>query len=342
MRLPSPVQKVGFVIAAIVILLGISEITTRFFWSEDDLRFNPVFHFMEDHPTLFWVQKPNLNTHFRNNIPLRTNSLGLRSPKIAIPKPGDVYRILSLGESTTWGDLVKEPETYSRVLEKILNDPAEGFAGKGKKVEVINAGVGAYTIWQSYVYLIEKGVKLQPDLVMIYHQSNDNLPCGVIDHRSWLYKIKYTDRELYQRRRRFRPLFKLLYHSRAYMRLRKSILTLPSDLPVSKPGETGHPRVPYDDRVRALNGILDGCKQQGAGLLIIKPHYFYNNPDETLLWEFAKKHSLPYVDLPLLLKEVRSELGTDALLFRDGMHPTPLGHRLYAEAIGKMISDSRH
>lgn len=339
MKLRPLIQKLVFIIAVMVLLIGVCEITSRLIWSKDDLCISPIFHFIKDDPTLFWIQKPNLDSRFRGNIPLKTNSLGLRSPEIEIPKPEGVYRILSLGESTTWGDLVEEQDTYSRMLEGILNDPAEGFARTGKKFEVVNAGVGAYTIWQSYIYLIERGVKLQPNMVMIYHQSNDNLSCGVIDPSSWLYKIKYTDRRLYERRSRFKNLFKLLYRSRAYLRLRKSILTLPSDLPVSQPGKSGKPRVPYEDRVRALEGILNACKQAGAKFVIIQPHYFFNNPKDILLREFAKKHSMPYVDLPRLMADARSELGVDALLFRDGMHPTTKGHGLYANAIAKELAD---
>src|SRR6202008_4755542 len=50
------------------------------------------------------------------------NSLGYRGPEIEIPNPPGVYRIVSLGGSTTYGSATKPEDAYPAQLQKILRD----------------------------------------------------------------------------------------------------------------------------------------------------------------------------------------------------------------------------
>jgi len=72
------------------------------------------------------------------------NNLGLRDPLRSIKKAPGVFRIIILGSSTTYGAAVNDNETLPVYLEKILN----GEAPPGRKYEVWNAGVSAYTPMQ--------------------------------------------------------------------------------------------------------------------------------------------------------------------------------------------------
>jgi len=51
-----------------------------------------------------------------------TNSFGLRSPEVAVPKPAGTFRILSLGDSRTFGWGLADEATYSRRLERLLSE----------------------------------------------------------------------------------------------------------------------------------------------------------------------------------------------------------------------------
>jgi len=99
-------------------------------------------------------------THeFSNDI--TTNSLGYRGPEFPKEKPTDTMRILMLGDSTTFGIGSNDDQTFAVLLEQQLKD-------QGKKVQVINAGFASGLSPDTYyLYLKEKGLKLQPDIVFI-------------------------------------------------------------------------------------------------------------------------------------------------------------------------------
>lgn len=91
---------------------------------------------------------------------------GLRDRLFRIPKPDGVFRILVLGDSVTYGTEVAQEHTYPKQLEDLLRK-------KGFQVEVINAGVKAYTPFNEYFFLQERGLEFHPDLVLIGFCLND-------------------------------------------------------------------------------------------------------------------------------------------------------------------------
>ena len=118
----------------------------------------------EADPQLYWKLKPNQDCFTKvNRLPVHVNSHGTRGPEFATEKPADTIRILSLGDSRTFGWGLADEETYSRRLEQLL----QKNLGGGKKVEVINAGVNAWSYPQMQVYLREFGLKYKPDFVVL-------------------------------------------------------------------------------------------------------------------------------------------------------------------------------
>lgn len=97
------------------------------------------------------------------------NSLGYRNAEIAIPKPNGVFRIVTLGGSTTYGELIDDPQqAYPAQLQQILREEY-GYS----QIEVINGGVPAYTSWHSLVNFQFRVLDLQPDLVIVYDGINE-------------------------------------------------------------------------------------------------------------------------------------------------------------------------
>jgi len=118
----------------------------------------------EADPQLYWKLKPIQDCFTKvNRLPVHVNSHGTRGPEFATEKPAGTIRILSLGDSRTFGWGLADEETYSRRLEQLLRTNLSG----GKKIEVINAGVNAWSFPQMLVYLREFGVKYQPDFVVL-------------------------------------------------------------------------------------------------------------------------------------------------------------------------------
>lgn len=96
------------------------------------------------------------------------NSLGFRGEEITVPKPDDVYRIITLGGSTTYGLSLDPSEAWPARLQQTLRTDY-GY----DNVEVVNLGVPAYTTWHSLVNFQMRGLELEPDLVIVYHAVND-------------------------------------------------------------------------------------------------------------------------------------------------------------------------
>ena len=104
----------------------------------------------------------------RSEVPIRTNSLGLRSPEIEDTKPTDTTRILVLGDSVAFGWGVRSEDTFASQLASLL-----ATVYPDKRFEVINAGVSGYGTWQELQWLKQTGVDLQPDVVIVQTHLND-------------------------------------------------------------------------------------------------------------------------------------------------------------------------
>lgn len=96
------------------------------------------------------------------------NSQGLRGREISVQKAPGVYRILCLGDSSTFGWGVNDEETYPAQLEDLLNEELPD-----KTFEVLNAGATAYSSRDYLDYLKKKGLRADPDLVIVGFFPND-------------------------------------------------------------------------------------------------------------------------------------------------------------------------
>ncbi len=94
----------------------------------------------------------------------------------AVDKPEDTYRIITLGDSWAFGMHVSTKDTYSEVLEDILNTELRNgslqCAGI-KQFEVLNLGVGGYDIEYMVERLRLRGMKYDPDLVIPLIKPDD-------------------------------------------------------------------------------------------------------------------------------------------------------------------------
>jgi len=166
---------------------------------------------IQDDDRLFFSLKPNLNCKWLG-VTVTTNSQGLRSAAIG-PKNAREFRILSLGESTTFGVRIENDQTYSAVLESELQQ-----RDQSRTYRVINAGVSAYSSYQSLKYLEYRGLHLEPDMVLFYHEINDFLPTtirfGKWDQES---SLGLTDRQLDESKQR--TLHRRLYSLSAIYRV---------------------------------------------------------------------------------------------------------------------------
>ena len=165
-------SKIAIILASIVITLLILELGARLYLSHyGDERQKTLYLYSRDEIN----QKQTLMQGLAYlNYGLSTtrddvNSLGYRGREIAVPKPADVYRIVALGGSTTYGLFLDLWQlAFPHQLEEILQRDY-GY----DRVELINAGVPQYSTWESAVNMLLRIPDLAPDLVIIYHGIND-------------------------------------------------------------------------------------------------------------------------------------------------------------------------
>src|SRR5688572_1130655 len=97
---------------------------------------------------------------------LQTNSAGLRNSEEINDDP-NVFRILAIGDSFTFGFYVHNEESFPARLQERLNELRE------TRFQVLNAGIPGYTIEDELSYLKDKGLNLKPDLVVLGVYTND-------------------------------------------------------------------------------------------------------------------------------------------------------------------------
>jgi len=90
------------------------------------------------------------------------NKYGFKGPEISIPKPPGVFRILTIGDSCTWGpgeDYYSYPRTMERELNQVINQELH--------FEVVNAGFPGYN-FERVLKRVDEFLVTEPDLVTIY------------------------------------------------------------------------------------------------------------------------------------------------------------------------------
>ncbi len=121
--------------------------------------------YFEPDPVLGIIRRPNLDIRFRFEerpsgfIHFQTNNLGLRRTVPTEPDKGSSKRILVLGDSQIDGS-VDNRENVCSLLETRLNSGSTQY-------EVLNAAIGSYSPYQSYLWYRTRGRKLEPDVVML-------------------------------------------------------------------------------------------------------------------------------------------------------------------------------
>lgn len=162
-------------------LLGEASLkVTRFHTKVDNVEYNttprypPQFFIPSNNTILIAELKPNFTQLFdgyvvrlQRVVRVTINSDGFRDKEYSIEKPNNTVRIIVLGDSVAFGWGVNDNETFSEVLERLLN-------GNSKvKYEVLNLAFPGYNTEQEVERLRVKGLKYEPDIVIIAYHRND-------------------------------------------------------------------------------------------------------------------------------------------------------------------------
>jgi len=235
----------------------------------------------------------------------------------SVEKPPDTYRIITLGDSFTFGDHVNTGEAWPTQLENLLN--ASQPCSKYTRYEVLNLGLRGFDIQDEVERYRLRGQKYRPDLVIWMLIPNDfneinELLDPLVDQR--LVEL--------QKERHIVPLLsnQMLTTDAVRMSL------------VQQADDDADKLLWKKYSQQALYAMENTYVQNFTGLyggpLLFATFPFVNDQDKTEIAKWVHARSLMYYmdNLPDIYKD-------SSLFFSqhgDG-HPTPLAHTIIAKDI---------
>ena len=146
----------------------------------------PQFAFLKVGPTNFvCVNTPSTRIRFvydgnprgyfgtSNEVEHSINSAGFRGPEFTLTKPVRTLRIACLGDSITFGEGVRDEDTYSERVAALLRAQ---LASQDATCESFNFGVGGYNTEQELFALQNYALMTSPDVVIVGYNLNDPEP----------------------------------------------------------------------------------------------------------------------------------------------------------------------
>lgn len=233
----------------------------------------------------------------------RVSARGTRGPEVPAEKPPGERRLLVVGDSFAFGLWCDEEETLSASLARLAN-AREDERGSGVRWRPLDIGVPGYHLGQMRRALEQDGFALEPDLVVLYTNTNDLEQTGF-----------FYDESLGVLRRDYLPLptrlRMFLWHwSHLYGFIAAAHARAVED--VDRPHLD--PRVPFA-HVRADNqayfraelaAIAAACRARGLPLFVV------NQPLLSLLGD-TRRADWPILPLDAWTRATLDELGLPAL-----------------------------
>lgn len=163
---PLPIsRKLAFLAIVGAAGLGALEVGARWASPEDFDTWRQRSIRYTSHPAYHWRMQPG-DYAFSGEM-IHVNRWGLRGTEPVVPKPAGTTRILILGGSAVFNAHAEGGRTWPVVLQEKLN------RRMAEPIEVINAGVPGYGIYQSAHRYAEDLHLLDADIVVVDHLWND-------------------------------------------------------------------------------------------------------------------------------------------------------------------------
>lgn len=119
----------------------------------------------------FWP-KIHKSVAWAEGTDVHINKFGFRSMDFELAKPEKTYRIVTIGESSTFGFHVPDDKTWPFVLNKLFQSKTSPGGAGYTNTEVVNLGLPWYNT-NNNLNLMQFVVSLKPDLVLFYGGAND-------------------------------------------------------------------------------------------------------------------------------------------------------------------------
>lgn len=342
---PTP-RRIAVIVLTVLVYLVVGEFAVR--WFNVQTEFIQREMFTADDRLMFRMLANYHGVMSKRAVPVSTDSWGLRDREYGAPAPGTL-RVYALGDSLIFGYGVPMEQTYTRVLERLLEQRL------GRPVEVVNGGIPGYGTLQELAFFEETVERVQPNVVVLVvsvlndasddvkYAARTNHARGVV--RSGLYRTVAWLREKSQ-------LFLLL-------KRRFAGNDAAEDLQV----HAVHPPPKVKRGLQlieeSLEGFAQAAQRHGAtfGVILAPAHrqvspalwaetlrrhnlraadYARNQPDVRLV-AYAQRAGIPILDVQPMLEQHQQE---QVYWSGDGEHWEVRGHELMAEATADFLARS--
>lgn len=312
-------------------LIGIDDyFQNRFFVLNRALDYPSVF---KKDAQLFWRFRTDrtVTSRFFEGRSYRINSRGLRGDDISHTKTKQ--RILTLGNSCTFGWAVTDEQTYAHQLEMMLDGD----------YEVINAGIPGYSTVQGLRFFEQELLELKPDIVTIMFAWNDH----------WIAADRIADKD-----QEFPPQILLdcqnqLSRLSSYRLLKKLLLSqLEADPDSTWDRDILVYRVSHQDFAKNLLAICRLCIDRGiTPILLTSPapsldRYGHNRGwapivrfHQIYCWQTRQVATALDVDLVDAEMKLNRHEGMYDDTRHDFIHFNAAGHRIIAEVLADKVRE---
>jgi hypothetical protein len=262
-----------------------------------DLTTGGIFEELDD-PVRRYAMRPGAEVEV-GAWTFRVSSHRTRGADFPREKPAGEKRLLCLGDSFAFGLWCDEDQTLAGHLARLAN-AREDELGSGAAWRAVDLGVPGYHAGQQLRAFEQDGLALDPDVVVLYFNSND------IEEEGFFF-----DDDLGVLRRDFLPLptglRRMLWNSHLYgwivLRHRRSVEAGPT--PPHMDPEVPYAFVREDNQAAtrdAIARIAELCRERDV------PLFFVNQPHLTWQGELQAP-DWPMLPLVAWAEELRAELG---------------------------------
>lgn len=289
---------------------------------------------------LGWAQQPGQEGHFVHrdfSVKVKINSHGLRDEEYSLVRTGK-KRMLVLGDSFGWGFGVEQHERFTELLEAMHSD-----------WEIINAAVSGYGTGQQFLYLKNRGMHYQPDVVLLLFFRNDfgDNVCSegywyfkpsfnLVDEHLCIENVPVPQATLGQRLNRF-------FYGRTYFLARLYYLAYTLRLSLESPPNKDNHEInlaPLDEQnekysvtrhlLIAMNTL---CQQNSVRFILVSIPM--PAAERAILSDLSAKENIPYLPLePYFLNLERQAT------FPHDEHWNACGHHIAADAIKQFLKEN--
>jgi lysophospholipase L1-like esterase len=348
----SPLKRFGFAIFAIVLFGLLLEL----FLALTGLSKSPIDDFYTDIYDVAYQLVPGATMPMGNNpnYDLKVNRHGFRGLEINKEKSDNTFRILCLGDSTTFGHFLPYEQTYCAKLPALL----QGKIAGGRRIETINAGIPGTAITQQAYLLKNKGLEFKPDMAVLYCVPSMGLDLVAI-HELRARVSQNTDSlpdqfaHFVRKFHSYNLLRKIIKgdvktEALSHMQIIRSSLKDPAQLS-QKRVEAYTEDLQWFNDICVTNGIAPIFVQNVHAATAQRIAQSSGQPGSQKYTDYFK--SLEAVFLRIMFESAKNlnavavnpydgfvpRVLSETLFFDDGVHPNEKGHTLLAEMIADKI-----